>query len=76
MDKINKELEHQKMVPTKENQSLKAMYNEKKNLCRVLQQELEVCKGKLEVSKTSVITEPLESIPDSVLKSHRENPEK
>lgn len=46
VDKLNKESEHQKIVLTKKNLSLKAMYTERETLCLVLQQELNEVKEK------------------------------
>lgn len=73
MDKLNKELEHQKIVLTKENLSLKAMCTKNGTLRRTLQHELNEVKRKTKESKTPVTIKPSESILDNVLQGYREN---
>lgn len=72
-DKLNKELEHKKIVLTKENLSLKAMNTKNETLRRTLQHELNEVKGKTKKSKTPVTIKPPESILDNALQWYREN---
>lgn len=72
----NKELEQQKIVLTKELQSLKIIVDEKEKELQSLQQQLKSIKGKTDASKETAKLTSSESTLDDVLQAHRESPEK